>query len=81
MGLPIPRAANWAVGTAVVGAAAQFEYCQLKRRMEKEKVKRVVEVYQKRQAVEREEEEKKRRREREEKERVEREKGGWWRFW
>ncbi|KAK4186961.1 hypothetical protein QBC35DRAFT_499955 [Podospora australis] len=50
MGLPIPRAANWAVGAGVVAASAQYEYCQYQRRAEKEKLKRVVEVYGKVQA-------------------------------
>ncbi|KAK3900572.1 hypothetical protein C8A05DRAFT_17136 [Staphylotrichum tortipilum] len=82
MGLPVPRAANWAVGTGVLAAAAQYEYCQLKRRQEREKVKRVVEVYAAKQARERREEEERVRREREEAERVKTEgERGWWRFW
>ncbi|KAL2151113.1 hypothetical protein VTH82DRAFT_6211 [Thermothelomyces myriococcoides] len=44
MGLPVPRAANWAVGAGVLGAIGQYEYCQFRRRQEREKVKRVVEV-------------------------------------
>ena len=82
MGLPIPRAANWAVGTGVLAAVGQYEYCQYGRRQEREKVKRVVEVYQAKQVREREEEERKRR-EKEAQEREEREKRGrgWWRFW
>ena len=31
-GLPIPRAANWAVGTGALGALLQYEYCQYQRR-------------------------------------------------
>lgn len=50
VGAPIPKAANWAVGTGVLGAIGQYEYCQFRRRQEKEKVKRVVEVYSKVQA-------------------------------
>lgn len=82
MGLPIPRAANWAVGTGVLAAMGQYEYCQYGRRQEREKVKRVVEVYQAKQVREKEEEER-RRREKEEQEREERERRGrgWWRFW
>ncbi|KAK3293010.1 uncharacterized protein B0H64DRAFT_204489 [Chaetomium fimeti] len=82
MGLPIPRAANWAVGAGALGAIAQYEYCQLKRMQEREKVKRVVEVYAAKQAREKREkyEEEKRERERGEEEMAAR-KGGWWRFW
>ncbi|KAK4462107.1 hypothetical protein QBC42DRAFT_328073 [Cladorrhinum samala] len=50
VGAPIPKAANWAVGAGVLGAIGQYEYCQFRRRQEKEKVKRVVEVYSKVQA-------------------------------
>ncbi|KAG7294128.1 hypothetical protein NEMBOFW57_004192 [Staphylotrichum longicolle] len=80
MGLPIPRAANWAVGTGTLAAVLEYEYCQLKRRQEREKVKRVVEVYAAKQVREREEEAA-RRRERERAEQEAREKKAWWRFW
>ncbi|KHE82489.1 cytochrome oxidase biogenesis protein, Cox20 subunit [Neurospora crassa] len=50
MGLPIPKAANWGVGCGIVGAMAQYEYCQWQRRKEKEKMQRVVAVYTKKQA-------------------------------
>ncbi|KAK4225449.1 hypothetical protein QBC38DRAFT_483045 [Podospora fimiseda] len=53
LGLPIPRAANWAVGSGVLASIGQYEYCQFRRRQEKEKVKRVVEVYGKVQAEQR----------------------------
>ncbi|EAQ83560.1 hypothetical protein CHGG_09964 [Chaetomium globosum CBS 148.51] len=81
MGLPIPRAANWAVGAGALGAIAQYEYCQLKRMQEREKVKRVVEVYAAKQAREKREkyEEEKRERERLEREEEERNKKRW--FW
>ncbi|KAK3377105.1 hypothetical protein B0T24DRAFT_620467 [Lasiosphaeria ovina] len=49
MGMPVPRAANWAVGAGVAAATLQFEYCQYRRRQEREKMKRVVEVYDRRQ--------------------------------
>ncbi|KAK4155666.1 hypothetical protein C8A00DRAFT_41762 [Chaetomidium leptoderma] len=83
MGLPMPRAANWAVGTGALAAVGQYEYCQFRRRQEREKVKRVVEVYavkQAREKREKEEEERRVRREREEREEEERRKRGW-RFW
>ncbi|KAK4158742.1 hypothetical protein QBC43DRAFT_143330 [Cladorrhinum sp. PSN259] len=53
VGLPVPRAANWAVGAGVVASIGQYEYCQFRRRQEKEKLKRVVEVYGKVQAEQR----------------------------
>ena len=82
IGAPVPKAANWAVGTAVVGAIGQYEYCQYQRRQEKEKVKRVVQVYAERARKEKEERERKEREERERREREEREKAKkWWRFW
>jgi cytochrome c oxidase assembly protein subunit 20 len=90
MGLPIPRAANWAVGTGALAAIGQYEYCQFQRRQEREKVKRVVEVYGRHQQAQRAKEEAERRaaREQEEKARLEKEeeerrrKGrSWWRLW
>ncbi|KAL2163260.1 hypothetical protein VTH06DRAFT_5316 [Thermothelomyces fergusii] len=85
MGLPVPRAANWAVGAGVLGAIGQYEYCQFRRHQEREKVKRVVEVYAAKQAREKREREEQERREREEalaREREEAEKRRrWLRFW
>ncbi|KAH6615927.1 hypothetical protein B0J18DRAFT_292538 [Chaetomium sp. MPI-SDFR-AT-0129] len=84
MGLPIPRAANWAVGSGVLAAIGQYEYCQLRRMQEREKVKRVVEVHAAKRAKEKkEEEERKRTMETEEARKIEaeREKGRGWRFW
>ncbi|KAK4040814.1 hypothetical protein C8A01DRAFT_15371 [Parachaetomium inaequale] len=83
MGLPIPRAANWAVGTGVLAAVGQYEYCQLRRQQEREKVKRVVEVYAAKQAREKreKEEEERRVREGEAKRKEEEERRRGWRFW
>ncbi|KAL2186514.1 cytochrome oxidase biogenesis protein, Cox20 subunit [Thermothelomyces heterothallicus CBS 203.75] len=86
MGLPVPRAANWAVGTGVLGAIGQYEYCQFRRHQEREKVKRVVEVYAAKQAREKKEKEEQERREREkalakEREEAEKRRRRWWRFW
>ncbi|KAK4122059.1 cytochrome oxidase biogenesis protein, Cox20 subunit [Parathielavia appendiculata] len=83
MGLPIPRAANWAVGTGALAAMGQYEYCQFRRRQEREKVKRVVEVYAAKQAREKREKEEAERKERERiaKEEEERRRTSWWRFW
>ncbi|GKT55816.1 mitochondrial cytochrome c oxidase protein 20-like protein [Colletotrichum tofieldiae] len=44
-GSPI-KAANWAVGSFLVGCIGQYEYCQYLRRQERIKMKRTVEVYQ-----------------------------------
>ncbi|KAK4099130.1 cytochrome oxidase biogenesis protein, Cox20 subunit [Parathielavia hyrcaniae] len=85
MGLPIPRAANWAVGTGALAAMGQYEYCQFRRRQEREKVKRVVEVYAAKQAQEKREKEEAGRRERERIAKEEEERGrrreSWWRVW
>ncbi|KAL2135305.1 hypothetical protein VTI74DRAFT_9073 [Chaetomium olivicolor] len=83
MGLPIPKAANWAVGSGALAAIGQYEYCQFRRRQEREKVKRVVEVYAAKQAREKREKEEEERRAREEQKRREEEerRKGWWRFW
>ncbi|KAK4173422.1 hypothetical protein QBC36DRAFT_57807 [Triangularia setosa] len=83
LGLPIPRAANWAVGTGAIAAILQYEYCQAKRRQEKAKVSRVVEVYGQKQAEMRAKEEEQRRIQLEEEKRLKekREKGSWWKGW
>lgn len=83
LGLPIPRAANWAVGTGALTAILQYEYCQAKRRQEKAKVARVVEVYGQKQAEMRAKEEEDRRRKAEEERRLLEEQKGksWWKVW
>ncbi|KAK3391328.1 hypothetical protein B0T20DRAFT_423411 [Sordaria brevicollis] len=84
MGLPIPKAANWGVGCGIVGAMAQYEYCQYLRRKEKEKMQRVVAVYTKKQAETRAKEAKERREkaEQEKQEPVKAEGGkSWYKFW
>lgn len=85
MGLPIPKAANWGVGCGIVGAMAQYEYCQYLRRKEKEKMQRVVAVYTKKQAESRAKEAKERREraELEGKEGQKQEEGkkSWYKFW
>ncbi|KAM0327227.1 hypothetical protein ACHAQA_006362 [Verticillium albo-atrum] len=45
MKAPIPKVANWAVGSTLAGAAASYEYCQWKRRQERVRMRRTVEVY------------------------------------
>lgn len=41
---PIPKAANWAVGTFAFAALANYEFCQYKRMLEKSHMKRAVEI-------------------------------------
>lgn len=43
---PVPKVANWAVGSTIAGAAASFEWCQYKRRQERVRMRRAVEVFQ-----------------------------------
>ncbi|KAK1753158.1 hypothetical protein QBC47DRAFT_387894 [Echria macrotheca] len=83
LGLPIPKAANWAVGTGAIGALAQYEYCQYKRRVEKEKMLRMVEVVTARQAREKAEAQERAReaRERREREEAEKRQKSWWKVW
>lgn len=47
---PIPKAANWAVGTFMLAGLASFEFCQYKRQMEKAHMKRAVEIIDKKKA-------------------------------
>lgn len=88
MGLPVPKAANWGVGCGIVGAMAQYEYCQWQRRKEKEKMQRVVAVYTKKQAESRAKEAKEAREARERGEQEQQavtageQKGkSWYKFW
>ena len=41
---PIPKACNWAVGTFCLAGIASYEYCLVKRRIEKANMKRAVEI-------------------------------------
>lgn len=83
IGSGVPKAANWAVGAGVLGAVVSYEFCQSSRRREREKMKRVVEVYDRKQAeVKTQEEERRRARlaqqEEEAKRKAER---SWWKVW
>lgn len=49
---PIPKAANWAVGSGAMVSIIAYEYCQYQRRVERANMKRVVEVVTKKQAEE-----------------------------
>ncbi|CAN8105184.1 unnamed protein product [Discula destructiva] len=52
VGAPIPKAANWAVGSGAILSIFAYEYCQFQRRVERANMKRVVEVVTKKQAEE-----------------------------
>jgi cytochrome c oxidase assembly protein subunit 20 len=61
---PIPKAANWAVGSFLIANIVQYEWCQYRRREEKSRMKRVVQVYDQKQEetrIKRLEEERRRR--------------------
>ncbi|KAJ9156742.1 hypothetical protein NKR19_g4216 [Coniochaeta hoffmannii] len=86
LGSGVPKAANWAVGAGVLGAVLQYEYCQASRRREREKMKRVVEVYDRKQGEMRRLEEERRRARQQEKEKEEeeeriRQSKRWWKVW
>jgi cytochrome c oxidase assembly protein subunit 20 len=51
---PIPKAANWAVGTFVFAAFGNYEFCLYRRRLERAHMKRAVEIID-RKKVEKEE--------------------------
>ncbi|RDW63965.1 cytochrome c oxidase protein 20 [Coleophoma crateriformis] len=44
LGAHIPKAANWAVGTFVFASFANYEFCLYRRRLEKQYMKRAVEI-------------------------------------
>ncbi|KAG9236053.1 hypothetical protein BJ875DRAFT_372948 [Amylocarpus encephaloides] len=62
-GAPIPKAANWAVGTFIFASLANYEFCQYRRMLEKSHMKRAVEIIDRKKA-EKEAEAKKKRDER-----------------
>ena len=47
---PIPKAANWAVGTFVFASFANYEFCLYRRRLEKAHMKRAVEIIDRKKA-------------------------------
>ncbi|KAG0647191.1 Cytochrome c oxidase assembly [Hyphodiscus hymeniophilus] len=49
-GAPIPKAANWAVGTFIFAAAANYEFCLYRSRLEKAHMKRAVEIIDRKRA-------------------------------
>ncbi|CAD6455712.1 4f3b4a17-0ff1-440d-86c7-1d0c0eb345d7 [Sclerotinia trifoliorum] len=62
-GAPIPKAANWAVGTFVFSAFGAYEFCFYRRRLERAHMKRAVEIID-RKKVEKEAQAEERRKER-----------------
>ncbi|KAI5921950.1 hypothetical protein F4810DRAFT_309255 [Camillea tinctor] len=50
LGAGIPKAANWAFGSFLLGSIIQWEYCQAQRMKERAAMARVVEVIDKKQA-------------------------------
>jgi len=83
-GAPIPKAANWAVGTFIFAGIANYEFCLYRRRLERAHMKRAVEIIDRKKAekeaaakVKREE----RRRAKEEADRIEEERKRRWKFW
>ncbi|KAK7732295.1 hypothetical protein SLS53_008586 [Cytospora paraplurivora] len=60
-GAPIPKSANWAVGSGVGVCILAYEYCQYQRRVERYNMKRVVEVVSKKQSELKKQEEEKQR--------------------
>ncbi|CZS95278.1 related to COX20 In the maturation and assembly of cytochrome oxidase involved protein [Rhynchosporium agropyri] len=85
-GAPIPKAANWAVGTFVFASFANYEFCLYRRRLERQHMKRAVEIID-RKKVEKEalakakREERRRAKEEEDRRKEEEAKRGWWRVW
>lgn len=80
---PIPKAANWAVGAFAAGSVASYEYCQYRRRAERAKMKRIVEVYDHKHAEMRHKEEEAKRRKQQEEEEAARiaSQKRWYKFW
>lgn len=71
---PAPKAANWAAGAFMFGSFAMYQFCQRRRQLEKDGMKRAVQIMdQKRTEREQRMEEKRaaRRREKEEADRLE----------
>ena len=83
---PITKSANWAVGTFVFAAFANYEFCLYRRRLERAHMKRAVEIID-RKKVEKEEaarvKREERRRAKEEQDRLAEEaaKRKSWKFW
>lgn len=75
------KAANWAVGSFIAGAAGYFEYCQYQRRQERIRMKRTVEVYQESLFEKRRKESEALERKKQEEEAVKASQKAWYKFW
>ena len=83
---PVPKAANWAVGTFVFTALANYEFCLYRRRLEKAHMKRAVEIIdrkkvEKENAAKAKREERRRLKEEMDNKTAEEVKSKSWRFW
>lgn len=83
---PLIKSCNWAVGATIFGAVASYEFCYYRRRLEKQYMKRAVEIIDSKKAQKEKELERKRKERREAKERLEREeeekkRKSWWKVW
>ncbi|PFH57687.1 hypothetical protein XA68_14697 [Ophiocordyceps unilateralis] len=78
----VPKSVNWAVGIFVVGSAASYEYCQFRRRAQRLRLIRQMEIVndQRRELARKAAEEKETRRREEEEERAKAQKS-WYKFW
>ncbi|KAM3081738.1 hypothetical protein ACMFMG_005184 [Clarireedia jacksonii] len=85
-GAPIPKAANWAVGTFVFTGLGAYEFCLYRRRLERAHMKRAVEIIDRKKAEKEAQAEEKRRERRRLKEEADRKaeeeaKKSKWKFW
>ncbi|KAL2072030.1 hypothetical protein VTL71DRAFT_11373 [Oculimacula yallundae] len=85
-GAPIPKAANWAVGTFVFASFANYEFCLYRRRIEKQHMQRAVEIIdrkkgEKEAAAKAKREERRRLKEEDDRRKEEEAKKGWWKVW
>ena len=84
---PIPRAANWAVGTFVFAAFGNYEFCLYRRRLERAHMKRAVEIIDRKKAEKEEAAKVKREERRRAKEELDKKaeeaskRGRGWKFW
>ncbi|KAH7370120.1 hypothetical protein BKA65DRAFT_487709 [Rhexocercosporidium sp. MPI-PUGE-AT-0058] len=85
-GAPIPKAANWAVGTFVFASFANYEFCLYRRRLERQHMKRAVEIIDRKKAEKEaaakiKREERRRAKEETDKRAEEERRKSWWKVW
>ncbi|KAI1499127.1 hypothetical protein F5X99DRAFT_411449 [Biscogniauxia marginata] len=81
LGARIPKAANWAFGSFLLGSIIQWEYCQAQRFKERTAMARVVEVIDRKQAEKKEKVAEALRLKEEADEKARQAKKSWYRFW